>query len=225
MDVLYIDNHLLVVAKPAGMLVQEDITRDDDLLSLGKAYLKERFEKPGNVFLGLVHRLDRPVSGVIAFARTSKAAARLSAQFRERTPEKVYHALVEGTPNPSGTRVDYLAKIDRTTRVVNRNHPEARLAELSYRTLSTTGSGKAATSLVEVDLKTGRAHQIRVQLAAMGHVVVGDMRYGSKRRFDGRNLALHSIRLSLDHPTQGERLTFEAPYPETWQDHLRELGQ
>jgi 23S rRNA pseudouridine1911/1915/1917 synthase len=216
-DVLYLDNHLLVVAKPAGLLVQGDETGDTDLLTLGKAYLKERFDKPGAVFLGLVHRLDRPVSGVVALARTSKAAARLSEQFRGRSPDKRYLALVEGRLTGEGTREDYLAKLDRTVRVVKPTHPEGKRAALRWRSLGTDRTRKQGDlSLVEVELVTGRAHQIRVQLAAMGVPILGDLRYGATREFDGRNLALHALALTLEHPTLREPMTFRAPPPPSW---------
>ncbi len=214
--VLYLDNHLLVVNKPAGMLAQADATGDDDLLTLGKAYLKEKFDKPGNVFLGLVHRLDRPASGVMALARTSKAAARLSQQFRQRLPEKRYMALVEGLCTGGGHLVDYLVKEDRQVRVVPPTLPKAQRAELHWRAL-----GQAAgLSLVEVDLKTGRPHQIRVQLAHLGFPILGDFRYGATRELDGRNLALHCYRLTLTHPTRQEDMTFEATPPAFWGRHF-----
>ena len=213
LDVLYLDNHLLVVNKPPGVLAQADRTGDPDLLSLGKAYLKRRFDKPGNVFLGLVHRLDRPASGVMAFARTSKAAARLSRAFRERLPEKRYLALVEGRCTGGGTLVDYLVKEDRRVRVVDPDYPKAQRAELTWRALER----RRGLTLVEVDLKTGRPHQVRVQLAHIGFPLLGDLRYGARRALDGRNLALHAWRLALDHPTRKERMAWEAPPPATWE--------
>jgi RluA family pseudouridine synthase len=226
-DVLYLDNHLLVVAKPAGLLVQEDRTGDPDLLTLGKAFLKEKYDKPDNVFLGLVHRLDRPVSGVLVLARTSKAASRLSDQFRRRTPDKRYLALVEGRLDGGGTREDYLAKTGRHVRVVKPGREGAKRAELRWRTLATERRKEGSVSLVEVELLTGRAHQVRVQLAALGHPILGDLRYDAQREFDGRNLALHSYRLEIEHPTKREAMSFSAPPPPTWRgyfdDVVREL--
>lgn len=211
-EVLFLDNHLLVVVKPAGMLAQEDRTGDDDLLSWGKAYLKEKFGKPGNVFLGLVHRLDRPVSGVMVLARTSKAAARLSEQFRQRSPAKQYLALVEGRPPREGRLEDYLVKQDQKVRVADSGEPGALKAVLTYRVIETHGG----LSLLEVDLETGRPHQIRVQLAHAGFPIVGDLRYGAKRELDGRNIVLHCHRLEIEHPTKKERMAWTAPPPETW---------
>ena len=216
-DVVYLDNHLLVVHKPAGLLVQEDRTGDSDLLTLGKAFLKEKYDKPGNVFLGLVHRLDRPVSGVMVLARTSKAASRLSDQFRRRAPDKRYLALVEGRLDGQGRREDYLAKIDRHVRIVKPDHPKGKRAELRWQALATERRKEGNVSLVEVELLTGRAHQVRVQLAALGHPILGDLRYGAEREFDGRNLALHSYRLEIEHPTKREPMAFAAMPPATWQ--------
>jgi 23S rRNA pseudouridine1911/1915/1917 synthase len=205
-----------VVNKPAGLLVQGDDTGDTDLLTIGKAFLKKKFDKPGNVFLGLVHRLDRPVSGVVALARTSKAASRLSEQFREREPDKRYIALVEGRLTGEGVQEDYLATRRRTTEVVRESHPEARHAVLRWRSLGTDRVKKGDVSLVEIELVTGRAHQIRAQLAAMKMPILGDLRYGASRAFDGRNLALHSYALTVQHPTLHEEMTFRAGPPNTW---------
>jgi len=214
---LYLDNHLLVVDKPPGLLSQADATGDPDLVTLGKAYLKERFQKPGNVFTGLVHRLDRPTSGVVALARTSKAAGRLSDQFRRRTTEKTYLAVVEGRLGDHGEWVEREDGIDKgeggSVRVVAAGTPGSQRAALRWRTLDSDG----ACSLVEVDLLTGRKHQIRAQLAALGHPVVGDFRYGRPTRFaDGHGIALHALRLALDHPTRAERMVFVSPPPAAW---------
>ncbi len=209
--VVHLDNHLLVIIKPAGLLAQEDRTGDADVLTVGKAFLKAQFNKPGNVFLGLVHRIDRPVSGLMVLARTSKAAARLSAQFRERTVEKGYLALVEGrVPGPQTLR-DWLLKKDEQVRVVPEGTPGAKAAELSL----TPRAERHGQTLVEIRLGTGRAHQIRVQLAARGWPIVGDGRYGAKGAFRPGAIALHSHRLALDHPTRDERLTWHA-LPDGW---------
>lgn len=212
LPVLYLDNHLLVVVKPAGMLSQEDRTGDEDVLTLGKAFLKERFEKPGAVFLGLVQRLDRPASGVMVLARTSKAAARLSTQFRDRTVEKDYMALVEGGLEGTGRFEDLLVKDDTGVRVVGPDDPAGKEARLAWTALGPVGGG----TLVHVRLETGRAHQVRVQFAERGHPLVGDMRYGATTGLDGRNLALHCTRIAVDHPTKRERIAWAASCPGTW---------
>ena len=217
LPVLHLDNHLLVVNKPAGLLSQADITGDEDVLTLGKAFLKERFDKPGNVFLGLVHRLDRPASGVMVLARTSKAASRLADQFRRRMPAKHYLALVEGAPRQETGRLeDHLVKQDRHVHVADAKASEARFAALTYQV---RGRGKwmgRDVSIVEIQLETGRAHQIRVQFASRGAPLVGDIRYGAQTEFDGRNLALHAVSLTVDHPTLRTPMTWSAPLPETW---------
>lgn len=213
-EVRYLDNHLLVVVKPSGMLAQGDRTGDADLVTLAKAYLKERFDRPGDVFVGLVHRLDRPTSGVMVVARTSKAAGRLSDQFRRRAVEKRYLAVVDGNLAESGERVDGLVKGEGgSVRIVAPDHADAQRAALHWRTLA-ADSGR---SLVEVELLTGRKHQIRAQLAAMGAPVLGDFRYGNETPFaDGRGIALHAYCLTFDHPTRREPMTFSAPLPASW---------
>ena len=211
---LYLDNHLLVFAKPAGLLTQGDATGDPDALSLAKDFIKERFQKPGAVFLGLVHRLDRPVSGVLVFARTSKAASRLGKQFRARSVTKRYLAVVEGKPAASETCVDYLWKDHRKVRVVKEGHPKGQRAELAWEMVYQQGN----RSLLAIRLKTGRPHQIRVQLAHRGHPIIGDFRYGSSIQHDGRNLLLHSYLLEVDHPTREERMAWTAHPPSEWGD-------
>ncbi len=211
--VLYLDNHLLVVNKPAGTLTQGDATGDPDLHAMAKVYLKEKFEKPGEVFLALVHRLDRPVSGVMVFPRTSKAAGRVTAQFKKRTVEKRYVAMVEGKLAGSDTLVDYLRKDHRKVRIVHEDHPEGLRAELTYRALAVEDN----RTLVDIKLGTGRPHQIRVQLANIGHPIIGDFKYKSTHELDGRNMALHSYLLSIEHPTLKEQMTWTAPPPATWE--------
>ena len=216
-SILYLDNHLLVVNKPAGMLVQGDSSGDPDLLSVAKEYVKERFNKPGQVFLGLVHRLDRPVSGIVVFARTSKAASRLSIQFRNRTVEKTYLAMVKGRLDGNGVLVNYLWKDHRVVRVVDEHHPKGMRAELAYEALSIDKD----RTLVKVKLKTGRPHQIRVQLARLGFPIIGDFKYGANTRLEGRNMALHSFKLGIEHPTKKHRQRWVSDVPESWQGAFR----
>lgn len=207
LDVRLLDNHLLVVVKPAGLLAQADRTGDADVLTLGKAFVKAHFGKPGEVFLGLVHRLDRPVSGLMVLARTSKAAARLSAQFRERTLVKTYVALVEGRLDARAVFEDFLLKTDETVRVVRAGTPGAKAARLRAEPLL-YHDGR---TLVGIHLDTGRAHQIRVQLAARGHALVGDRRYGAAAAWRGGRIALHSAALAFAHPTRPETVRVTAP--------------
>jgi 23S rRNA pseudouridine1911/1915/1917 synthase len=213
-DVLYEDNHCLAVLKPARVLTAGDETGDVSLLDLAKEYLKQKYNKPGNVFVGLVHRLDRPVSGVVVFARTSKAAARLSEQFRRGTVRKTYRAVVEGNvAAKSGEFVDWLLKDEETniTRSVPPETPAARPARLRFRRVATAGG----LSLLEITPETGRGHQIRVQLAVRGHPIYGDRKYGSQHSLQGV-IALHAAQLAFEHPTRKEPVTITAPDPESW---------
>mgnify|MGYP005725432125 CR=1 FL=1 len=198
------------------MLSQGDKTDDPDLLSLGKKYLKEKFAKPGNVFLGLVHRLDRPSAGVMVLARTSKAAERLSAQFRERKVQKNYVAIVEGELRGSGACEDFLLKKEERVAVVGENHPGAQKARLRWRTSSVADG----LSLVQIKLETGRKHQIRVQLANQGFPILGDFKYGARQSFDGKNLALHCESLSLTHPTQKTVMHWRAEPFAAWKNYF-----
>ena len=214
LDILYEDNHALAVDKPAGALVQPDRTGDRTIIDDVTDDLRERYGKPGNVFVGVVHRLDRPVSGVLLLARTSKGAARLAEQFRDGRVEKTYWALVEGTPEaPSATLEHFLLKdsAHNRVRIAAADEAGARRARLHYQVLRPAAAG----TLLEVRLETGRAHQIRVQLAAIGCIVAGDLRYGSRRPL-GSMIALHARSIAFDHPTRGERITVEAPLPATW---------
>ncbi len=219
-EILYIDNHLLIVNKRPGLLVQADDTGDTTLLSLAKTYVKKHFDKPGDVFMGIVQRLDRPASGVIALARTSKAASRLSEQIRERRFDKRYVAIVEGVCIGSGKCVDYLAKVDQKVKIVKQTQPQAQYAELNWRSIAVINT----YSLLEIELMTGRPHQIRVQLAHLGFPISGDLRYGATQEFDGQNLALHCYSLTLNHPTKPEeRLNWRALPPRTWQRFKSQL--
>ena len=203
--ILYEDNHLLVVEKPENLPVQADASGDADLLSLCKTYIKETYHKPGEAYLGLVHRLDRPVGGVMVFAKTSKAAGRLTAQFKDRTAHKRYVAIIEGTAPAAGECVDWLYKDEstNTTRVVPEGTDGAKKAILRYRTLARENG----TSLLDVELLTGRPHQIRVQLSSRGLPIVGDMRYNPKAK-PGTQIRLHAYTLTVKHPTLNEPMTF-----------------
>ncbi len=216
--VLYEDNHLLAMEKPAGILTQSDRTGDICLMDLARRYLARKYSKTGEVFLGLVHRLDRPVGGVIVFARTSKAARRLSEQFRARETKKIYRAVVEGKPNPpEGELTHWLLKSGMMMKVVAPKTPSSQEARLIYRTRETGRD----TSLVEVELITGRRHQIRAQLAAIGCPIVGDIKYGARAGRDEPRRAedvvsgirLFASCLTFRHPTTGARITVEAPMP------------
>lgn len=211
---LYVDNHLLVLYKPAGLLVQGDRTGEPSLLDLGKRWIKEECGKPGKVFLALVHRLDRPVAGVTLFCRTSKAAERVSRQFRENTTVKTYLAVVEGTPGESsGHLVHHLERLEgRSSRIVERPTALSREARLRYRVLDTAGP----RSLLEVLLETGKHHQIRLQLAHTGCPVVGDLRYGASGPLPRKQIALLARELVLRHPTLKEEISVRCPMPRGW---------
>jgi 23S rRNA pseudouridine1911/1915/1917 synthase len=227
--VLYEDNHILVVVKPVNMPTQEDDSRDPDLLNTLKAELKARHQKTGNVYLGLVHRLDRPVGGVMVFAKTSKAASRLSEEVRTRHLDKTYVAVVHGKPmKPEDTLINWLLKDtnNNTVHVVKAGTPGAKEAILDYQTL---GSSEGL-SLIRVKLHTGRSHQIRVQLAAAGCPLYGDQRYGSGLNKPGQQLALWSTQLVLLHPTLKEQVRFSSLPPEQhpwllWSELIRDLPQ
>ena len=208
--VLYEDNHLLVVEKPANVPVQADASGDEDLLTACKRYIKEKYAKPGEVYLGLVHRLDRPVGGVMVFARTSKAAARLTEQFSAHRAMKRYAAIVEGSAPAEGRLTDWLVKNEstNTTSVVKEGTPGAKQARLSYRTLARTNG----LSLLDVNLQTGRPHQIRVQLSHAGFPIKGDQRYNPDAKV-GDQIRLWAYALTIAHPTLKEPMTFYALPP------------
>lgn len=179
-------------------------------MDMTREYIKNKHRKPGNVFLGLVHRLDRPVSGVVLFAKTSKAASRISEQLRSRSVEKIYRALVHGAVNPpSGSLLSFLKKGEKKVRLVREGEAEAKKASLSYRTLH----GVKDKTLLEIRLHTGRKHQIRVQLAGLGHPVEGDAKYGAPYALSGGAIRLLSFSLTFKHPTRDERITIKAASP------------
>ena len=225
--VLFEDNHLLVVEKPPNMAVQADISGDRDLLTTLKAYIKEKYNKPGDAFLGLVHRLDRPVGGVMVFARTSKAAARISEQMRSRTIQKIYLAIVEGlTDSLHGILKDYLLKDhnNNTVSVVSKNTKGSQEAILQYQVLSQ----REGKTLLKIILETGRAHQIRVQLSNIGHPLMGDIKYGQKgKKGFTKSLALWSYSLSFNHPIKNENLNFISipPKQDPWSTFLVDIEE
>ena len=209
--ILYEDNHLIVCIKPAGVLSQSDGSGSPDMLTILKRYIKEKYEKPGEVYLGLVHRLDRPVSGVMVFARTSKAASRLSEQIRTRKVEKLYRCVVKGILEGSGRLENYISKDEdkNIVTVIDSEKPGFKASYLDYRAISS----KDGMTLVEVKLGTGRSHQIRAQMAHNGYPLVGDQKYG-QRDDRCKDIALESFKLSFEHPVKREFITFEAPMPE-----------
>ncbi len=221
LTILYEDNHLLAVAKPAGAPTQGAAVGVTSVLDMAKAYVAAKYDKPGNVYLGVVSRLDAPVTGLLLFARTSKAASRLSEAFRTRSVEKLYLATVEGEPPPCpGTLVHHLVKDERSQRMVATyaDATDAQRAELSYEVLLCRGG----RSLVAVRLMTGRKHQIRVQLAKIGCPILGDRKYGLVDCKYGANepyepgIALHSWRLGIEHPVRREPLELECPTAPRW---------
>ncbi len=218
LSVLFEDNHLLVLNKPAGlptMGVRED---QESLWTLAKKYIKAKYHKPGNVYLGIVSRLDLPVSGVVVLARTSKAAARLNDQFRNHSVDKTYWVVVEGRPpNLAGTLVDWIHKDERSRKMEVTESPTSRSkkAELVYSCRRKVELG----TLIEVQLISGRKHQIRSQFASLGLPVVGDRRYGSQRTFP-RGIALHAKRLQFIHPVRQTPIDISAPFPASWRSVL-----
>lgn len=210
MEILYEDNHVIVVLKPQNVPSQEDSSKDLDMLTMVKQYIKEKYNKPGNVFVGLVHRLDRPTGGIMVFAKTSKAAARLSEQFKNGEAEKTYFAVVKGTPrNRQGKLVNYLVKDEKTNlvKLAPRLTEGAKRAELDYTCLDTIDG----YSLLKIKLGTGRGHQIRVQLASIGNPIYGDQKYGGQN-MEKANLHLFAVELKFNHPISKDRMVFRA-YP------------
>lgn len=213
--ILYEDNHLLVFNKKPGEIVQGDRTGDTPLSEDLKAFIKQRDSKPGNVFLGVPHRLDRPVSGIVLFAKTSKALERLAAMFREGSVHKTYLALCCGEPwDAEGLLEDWLSRNEKQNKsyVVREGTPGAKLARLRYRFVQRT----ERYCLLEVELLTGRHHQIRCQLSHMGCPIKGDLKYGAPRSNPDGGICLHSRRTVFVHPVQKVELTVEAPVPDSW---------
>ena len=214
LNVVYEDNHLLAVNKPAmlpTMGVAEDVA---SLLTVAKEYVREKYDKPGNVYLGIVSRLDAPVTGLVVIARTSKAAARLTEAFKSRNVRKVYVAAVEGAPPEASGTLEHFLRKDERHRKVHVTHESAegaQLARLRYRVLGAAGG----LSLLEIELDTGRKHQIRVQLAKVGCPIVGDRKYGAATEFSS-GIALHSRLAEFEHPVRREPMSLTAPLPAAW---------
>ena len=209
-EVLYEDNHVIVVNKKPSDIVQGDKTGDITLPDLIKEYLKEKYDKPGNVFCGVVHRLDRPTSGVVVFAKTSKALSRLNEQFREKETNKIYWAVVENKPQKNTSRLEnFLRKNEKQNKsyVVNDEAKDAKKAILNYKLLCSSDK----YHLLEVTLETGRHHQIRTQLANIGCIIKGDLKYGAKRSNPDNSIHLHARQLTFTHPTTKELITVVAP--------------
>lgn len=205
-NVIYEDNHLLVVLKPINVPVQEDNSKDKDFLTMLKEYIKKKYNKKGNVYLGLVHRLDRPVGGVMVFAKTSKCASRLSEQIRKKEFNKIYYAVVLGKPKGKGILEDKLKKNPKTNMVyIDRNGKDA---ILSYELIES----KNNLSLLKINLKTGRSHQIRVQFSSRGYPLYGDQRYNKYSKV-GEQIALFSNSITFIHPISKEILTFSVNLP------------
>ncbi len=210
MEVIYEDNHLIIVNKAVGEIVQGDKTGDTPLSEIVKQYIKEKYNKPGNVFCGVTHRIDRPVEGLVVFARTSKALERMNRMFREGEVHKTYHAIVEGHPEkPEGMLEDYLVSDGRINKtfVTDKSNKDAKLSRLRYRTIESLDR----YTLLEIELLTGRKHQIRAQLAAMGHPIKGDLKYGAKRSNRNGGISLQSHRIDFTHPVSKQPIDITLP--------------
>jgi 23S rRNA pseudouridine1911/1915/1917 synthase len=214
-NIIYIDNHLIAVVKPSGLLTQPDCNSDESLLDQTRQWIKKKYSKPNNTFLGLIHRLDRNVSGVVLFARTSKAASRLCKQFREGIPKKFYRVIVLGKLKEGHTTLVHYLRKEKSLKstVFPRETPAAKRSELSYEVIYTLEK----KSLIEVSLKTGRFHQIRAQMAFIGHPIIGDIKYGAPKLLPNREIALYACKLVFNHPISNEEITLIAPEPITWE--------
>lgn len=210
MEIVYEDNHIIIVNKEVGEIVQGDKSGDKPLSEMVKEYIKEKYNKPGNVFCGVVHRIDRPVSGLVIFARTSKALERLNKMLREGLIHKTYHAIVEGIPEQdAGTLENYLKSDSRMNKtfVVSPSDPNAKLSRLEYKVIV---RGERY-SLLEIKLFTGRKHQIRAQLAATGHPIKGDLKYGARRSNKNGGIDLQAHKIEFEHPVSHQQISIELP--------------
>jgi 23S rRNA pseudouridine1911/1915/1917 synthase len=228
LQILYEDNHVLGVVKPAGMLSQGDRTGDITALELARRYIKSKHDKPGNVYLGLVHRLDRPVSGVMIFARTSKAASRLSQSFHDREAQKEYLCVVSGVvAEEKGELSALIERAHKRSRITPTETARSRAAVLEFRVLGRSTPQEQARvehprtrrdpesmTLLDVRPRTGRHHQIRLQLSAAGYVIRGDIKYGARAPLPDKSIALHAVRLRVPHPVRDEVIDLSAPPPE-----------
>jgi 23S rRNA pseudouridine1911/1915/1917 synthase len=236
--IIYEDNHVLGVVKPAGVLAQGDRTGDLSALELARRYIKEKHDKPGNVFLGLVHRLDRPVSGVMVLARTSKAASRLSESFHDRRVEKRYLCVVSGiVTSDEGELTAHIVRAHTRSRITARASERSKEAVLGYRVLGRREQRETrglhprqrrddpSMTLLEVFPRTGRHHQIRLQLSAAGHPIRGDLKYGAVTPLPDKSIALHAVRLRVPHPVREEIIDLFAPPPShaPWDEFAREI--
>lgn len=211
-QVLYEDNHLLAINKRPGDIVQGDKTGDAPLSEIAKSYLKKKYNKPGNVFLGVIHRIDRPVSGVVVFAKTGKALSRMNAKLQNKTFDKTYWAIVEKMPSqPNGSIEHYLIKNEKKNKsfAIDRPKKGYKHSELNYNLIATSDR----YFLLNIDPKTGRHHQIRVQLSTIGCPIKGDIKYGAKRTNKDASISLHARKVTFEHPTLKEKLTIIAPPP------------
>lgn len=213
-QILYEDNHLIALNKLAGQIVQADKTGDPCLADLLKDFIKQRDNKPGNVFCGVIHRIDRPVSGVVLFAKTSKALSRMNELIKQRDFRKIYRAVVTGKPpSTQGHLEDYLVrnqKLNKSFVTQGNTRPDAKLASLDYRLLA---SSRGGYHLLEIELHTGRHHQIRCQLAHIGCPIKGDLKYGAPRSNPDGSICLHAFKVEFEHPVKHETITITAPQP------------
>lgn len=213
-QILYEDNHLIALNKLAGQIVQADKTGDPCLADLLKDFIKQRDNKPGNVFCGVIHRIDRPVSGVVLFAKTSKALSRMNELIKQRDFRKIYRAVVTGKPpSTQGHLEDYLVrnpKLNKSFVTEGNTRPDAKLASLDYRLLA---SSRGGYHLLEIELHTGRHHQIRCQLAHLGCPIKGDLKYGAPRSNPDGSICLHAFKVEFEHPVKHETITITAPQP------------